>query len=77
MSTTIFWEDCPLVEQIPGKVSALPLLKGTRVQADTVIECAELGDTPEEIASDYRLKVDDVRALLAYASLREPASQSR
>jgi uncharacterized protein (DUF433 family) len=72
-----FWRDCPLVEQIPGKVSGLPLLKGTRVQADTIIECSELGDTPEQIASDYRLKLDDVRAVLAYVARHQAIAPAR
>ena len=69
-----FWKDCPYTETIPGKVSGQPLLKGTRVQADTVVESAELGETPEEIAANYRLNLRDVKALLAYAAChREPA----
>jgi uncharacterized protein (DUF433 family) len=69
-----FWKDCPYTEVIPGKVSGQPLLKGTRVQADTIVESAELGETPEEIAANYRLKLSDVKALLAYAaSHSEPA----
>lgn len=62
------WKDCDLVEVIPGKVSGVPLLKGTRVQADTILESAELGRTPEQIADDYRIKLSDVKALLAYAA---------
>ena len=62
------WSECPNVETVPGKVSGQPLLKGTRVQADSIVESAELGRTPEQIASDYRVKVGDVKALLAYAA---------
>ena len=62
------WSECPLVEAIPGKVNGLPVIKGTRVQADTIPESAELGEAPEEIAYNYDLKLDDVRRLLAYAA---------
>jgi uncharacterized protein (DUF433 family) len=62
------WSGCPYVEVIPGKVGGLPLIKGTRVQADTIPESAELGEAPEEIAHNYDLKLDDVRRLLAYAA---------
>jgi uncharacterized protein (DUF433 family) len=63
-----FWKDCQLVEVVPGKVSGRPVLKNTRVPVDTIAEAAELEMTPEEIASDYRLKLDDVKQVLAYYS---------
>lgn len=58
------WSDCPLVEAIPGRVGAMPVVKGTRVQADTISESAALGETPEEIAYNYDLNPDEVRRLL-------------
>jgi uncharacterized protein (DUF433 family) len=70
------WSRCPLVEVIPGKVSGLPLIKGTRVQADTIRESAELGEAPEEIAYNYDLKLDDVLRLLAYAEGHQVAPAS-
>ena len=68
------WSDCPLVEVIPYKVSGLPVISGTRVQADAIPESAELGETPEEIAYNYDLRLDDVCRLLAYAAERNMAS---
>jgi len=62
------WSDCEMVEVVPGRLNGRPVVKDTRVAADTVWESAELGSTAEEIASDYRLKVTDVQALLAYAA---------
>ncbi|MFT4113640.1 DUF433 domain-containing protein [Silvibacterium sp.] len=32
------WSGCELVEVVPGKVSGAPLLKGTRLPAETLIE---------------------------------------
>lgn len=64
------WSDYEGVETIPGKVSGAPVVKGTRVQADTVVESAELGETPEEIADNFDLELDDVRRLLEYAVTR-------
>lgn len=37
------WSDCPLVEVVPGKVSGVPILKGTRLPADTILENYEDG----------------------------------
>jgi uncharacterized protein (DUF433 family) len=62
------WSNYAGVETVPGRVSGAPLLKGTRVPADTIVESAELGETAEEIAFNYDLKLDDVRSLLAYAA---------
>ena len=60
------WTDCPLVEVVPGKVSGQPVIRGSRVQAETVRESAELGETPAEIAYNYDLNVNDVLGVLAY-----------
>jgi len=62
------WTNYDGVETVPGRVSGVPLLKGTRVPADTIVESAELGETAEQIAFNYDLKLDDVRRLLAYAA---------
>jgi uncharacterized protein (DUF433 family) len=62
------WSKCALVETIPGKVGGRPVVKGSRVPADTVAESAELGETPEEIAYSYDLDLEDVRDVLAYAA---------
>ena len=70
------WSSCAFVEMIPGKVSGLPLIKGTRVKADTIAESAELGEAPEEIAYNYDLKLDDVRGVLAYAAEHRVAPAS-
>jgi uncharacterized protein (DUF433 family) len=70
------WSDCPLVEVVPGKLSGLPVIRGTRVRADTVPESEELGETPEEIAYNYDLNPADVRRLLAYAARHHVAPAS-
>jgi uncharacterized protein (DUF433 family) len=62
------WSNYDGVETVPGRVSGVPVLKGTRVPADTIVESAELGETAEQIAFNYDLKLDDVRRLLAYAA---------
>jgi uncharacterized protein (DUF433 family) len=46
-------------------------LKGSRVQADSVLESHELGESVDEIAFSFDLKPDDVRTLLAFAASRQ------
>ncbi len=61
-----------MVEVIPGKVSGVPILRGSRVPADQVVENYECGESVEDIAYNFDLKPDDIRAVLAYAGARQP-----
>jgi hypothetical protein len=36
------WAGCQLVEVVPGKVAGKPVIKGTRILADTIVEDFEL-----------------------------------
>jgi uncharacterized protein (DUF433 family) len=65
------WSDCQVVEIIPGKVSGAPLVRGSRVQADTVLESHQLGESVDEIAYSYDLNPEVIRALLTYAAAHE------
>ncbi|MBV9735603.1 MAG: DUF433 domain-containing protein [Acidisphaera sp.] len=64
-----------MVERVPGKVSGQWIVKGTRILADGVLENADAGYTPEELATEiYQgLSVDQASAILSYAKRkREP-----
>lgn len=62
------WSGCELVEVVPGKVSGQPIIRGTRILADTIVEDHELGSPIEEIAENYpALSTDSIRALLSFA----------
>jgi uncharacterized protein (DUF433 family) len=64
----IDWTDCELVERIPGKVSGRPIVRGTRILADTVVQDAELGSALEEIHENYPdLPMTDIQRLIAFA----------
>ena len=62
------WSGCEFVETIPGKLSGVPLLRGTRVPADQVVENYESGESVEDIAYNFDLKPEDIRGVLAYSS---------
>jgi uncharacterized protein (DUF433 family) len=70
------WSGCDIVETVPGKVSGVPILKGTRVPADAVVENYESGESVEEISFNFDLQPDDVRKVLTYASARQLAKRS-
>ncbi len=62
------WTECETVEVIPGKVSGAPLIKNSRVQADTVLDSYELGETVEQIAYNFDLDAEDIRKVLMFAA---------
>jgi uncharacterized protein (DUF433 family) len=64
----IDWTGCSLVERIPGKVSGRPIVKGTRILADTIVQDAELGSPLEEIQENYPdLSPADIQQLISFA----------
>ncbi len=69
------WSDCPLVEVIPGKVSGVPLLKDTRLPADTVLSNFESGSPVDEIADNFDMPEQTIRDLLIYAADKQKQLQ--
>ena len=61
------WSGCDLVEINPLKVSGVPILKGTRVQADAIVENYEGGSDVAEIAENFALSEVLIRELLLFA----------
>jgi uncharacterized protein (DUF433 family) len=66
-SPIIDWTDCSLVEINPRKVSGTPVLKGTRMPADAILQNFASGSPAEEIAEVFELPEGSVRELLSYA----------
>ncbi len=67
------WTGCPIVEIVPDKVSGAPLVKGTRLPAQTVLDNFAAGVAEPEIAEMFDVPVDTVHELIAYAArVREP-----
>ena len=59
--TEIDWLGCNDVERIPGKVSGQPIVVGTRILAQGVVDNAD-DFTPEEIAAEIFLGLGVERA---------------
>lgn len=67
-SYEIDWSGCDLVERIPGKVSGRPLVRGTRILADTIVQDAELGSTLDEIHENSPdLTIAKIERLIRFA----------
>jgi uncharacterized protein (DUF433 family) len=69
ISAMVDWTNCPDVEQVPGRCSGQPVVKGTRILVQGILDNAE-DCTPEEIAGPDiypELSVDLVRRILDFA----------
>lgn len=56
----------------PGKRGGKPCIRGLRITVYEVLEYLASGMTPEQIVADFPyLRLDDIRASLAFAADRE------
>ena len=65
---TVDWRECSLVEVNPLKLSGVPILIGTRLQADPVVENYVGGSPIEEISDNFEIPEALIREVLIYAS---------
>ncbi len=52
----------------PRVMAGKPVIRGTRITVDLILELLAAGMKPEEIAEDYKITIEDVRAALLYAA---------
>jgi uncharacterized protein (DUF433 family) len=64
---TIDWAQCPLVEVNPRVLSGVPVLRGTRMPVDAIIDNFDYGVSVAEISEQFELPVDRIEAVLSYA----------
>jgi uncharacterized protein (DUF433 family) len=66
------WIECEEVEAVPGKMGGRPVIKGTRIEPETVLVYEEHGYTPEETQADYpTLSIDTILRIRAFAHLHQ------
>ncbi len=70
------WTGCDAVEVIVGKVSGVPLLAGTRMPADSVLQHFEWDESPQDIAEQFCLNLQQVLAVLRFAGVLEQDSMA-
>lgn len=66
-SEQIDWSRCPLVEVKPRVQSGAPVLRGTRLPVNAIVDNAAYGMTAQEISEQFQVPQDQVEAILAYA----------
>jgi uncharacterized protein (DUF433 family) len=63
----IDWMQCELIERIPGKVSGRPIVRGTRILPDGILNSYELGDSVEEIHEGFpSLSIAQIKRLIEF-----------
>jgi uncharacterized protein (DUF433 family) len=67
------WSECEIVEIIPGKVGGVPLIRGTRMPVEQVVDSLDVGETVDEIAYNHDLDPADILRLQAYRQTHQPA----
>ena len=65
---SIDWTACELIEQIPGKVSGRPIVRGTRILPEGIVTSYDMGASIEEIRENWpALSVDQIKRLIEFA----------
>jgi uncharacterized protein (DUF433 family) len=64
----IDWMACELIEAVPGKVSGRPIVRGTRIMPDAIVDSYDLGETIEELVEGFpALTVSQIKRLIEFA----------
>jgi uncharacterized protein (DUF433 family) len=63
----IDWSECSLVEVKPEVQSGAPVLRGTRMPANAIVDNFDYGVSVPEIAEQFEVPVNHIEAILAYA----------
>lgn len=64
---TINWSECPLVETKPGVQNGAPVLRGTRMPVNAIVDNFDYGVSVAEIAEQFEIPPERVEAIVAYA----------
>ncbi len=63
----IDWMACELIEKVPGKVSGRPIVRGTRIMPDGILNSYELGDSIDEIHEGFpALSIVQIKRLIDF-----------
>ncbi|MGC2661474.1 MAG: DUF433 domain-containing protein [Bryobacteraceae bacterium] len=73
----IDWSECPLVEARLDVQSGAPVLRGTRMPVDTIVDNFNFGVSTAEIAEQFELPLGHIEAVVAYAKSHRVAHPLR
>ena len=67
------WDNCDLIESIAGKMGGRPVIEGTRIEPETIVDSFEFGSSIEEIHEDFpTVPIDTIKNLLVFAHAYQP-----
>jgi uncharacterized protein (DUF433 family) len=67
-ANAVDWMGCELIEAVPGKVSGRPVVRGTRILPDAIVNSYDLGDSIEDLVEGFpALSSEQIRRLIAFA----------
>jgi uncharacterized protein (DUF433 family) len=67
------WLECKDIEAIPGKMGGRPVVKGTRIEPETIVQDFDLGAPVEEIYENFpTVPISTIRALIVFARKHQP-----
>ncbi len=69
----IDWSECPLVEVNPRVQGGAPVLRGTRIPANAIVDNFDYGMSVAEISEQFEVPQDRIQAILAYAETHRHA----
>lgn len=65
--TEIDWTACELIERIPGKVSGRPIVRGTRILPDAIVDSYDLGESIDELHEGFpALSIEQIKRLIEF-----------
>ncbi len=63
----IDWSECPLVEVNLRVQSGAPVLRGTRMPVEAILDNYDYGVSVAEISEQFEVPQDRIQAILAFA----------
>jgi len=66
----IDWSQCSLVEVNPRVQGGVPVLRGTRMPVNAIVDNFDYGVSVAEISEQFEVPQDRVEAILTYAKSR-------
>lgn len=64
----IDWSECSLVEVNPRVLSGAPVLRGTRMPVNAIVDNYDYGVSVAEISEQFEIQPDRIQAILSYAT---------
>lgn len=61
------WSQCALIEENPLVHSGAPVLRGTRMPVNAIVDNSAYGMSVAEISEQFEIPEESIRAILEYA----------